>query len=49
MPIPVEDFIYLKKLRFYKLQVHSFYGKGGGLQFLKLIGTRLGMYKFNNR
>jgi hypothetical protein len=44
-PMPAETIIYLEKLRFFKFQVESFYGKGGGLNFLRLNGTRLGLLK----
>jgi hypothetical protein len=40
--IPMKDSFKFEKSRFFKYQVDSFYGKGGGLQFLKLLGTRLG-------
>ena len=43
--IPVKDFIYLDKYQFYKFQVNSYSGTGGGLKFLKLHGTRLGLQK----
>ena len=41
-PVPWKKKIYLEKYRFYKLEVQSFYGAGGGLQFLKFVGTRSG-------
>ena len=40
--IPLKDSINYEKTRFFKLQVDSFYGNGGGLKFLKILGTRLG-------
>ena len=42
-PIPMKYSFKFEKSRFFKFQVDSFYGKGGGLQFLKLLGTRLGI------
>ena len=45
-PIPPETLIYLDKLRFFKLQVDTFYGKGAGLRFLRFNGTRLGNKTF---
>ena len=40
--VPWKKLIYLEKYRFYKFRVKSFYGKGGGLQFIKFVGTRSG-------
>lgn len=42
-PIPIEKSFSFEKQRFFKFQVDSFYGKGGGVQFLKLKGTRSGL------
>ena len=46
VPVPVKDFIFLEKIRFYKFQVDSSHGgKGGGLRFIRFNGTRLGLFK----
>ena len=43
LPVPVTDVIYLEKMQFYKFQVDSFHGKGGGLKYIEINGTRLGV------
>ena len=39
---PLKDLFKFKRSRFFKFQVNNFFGKGGGLQYLKLLGSRLG-------
>ena len=41
-PLPVGDAFGFEKFRYFKLQVDSYNGKGGGLQHLTFLGSRLG-------
>ena len=41
--MPLKDSFKFKKSRIFKIQIDEFYGKGAGLEFLKLGGTRLGI------
>ena len=41
--IPLKDSFKFERSRYFRFQINEFYGKGGGLRFLKLDGSRLGI------